>query len=233
MRKGYPEYIGGGVNPSCKAFTLAEGLITLAIIGVVASLTIPTLMKSYQKQQWITGYKSTFSIINQATHMIMADNNTALLGVFSDTQSMYNAYLPYLHVIKKCENQQPKGNCFASNYQSLNGNYSVHIDEHLYNYSVILSNGASLAFYSCLHGSEIWAFIMIDVNGPKGPNIEGKDYHEGVTIINIATNSPVQVKPSGYDYNNAVIITKCPDDLSVDGYTCGIRILRGDYGEDY
>ncbi len=32
------------------AFTLAEVLITLAIIGIVAALTIPTLISNYQKK---------------------------------------------------------------------------------------------------------------------------------------------------------------------------------------
>ena len=34
-------------------FTLAEVLITLAIIGVVATLTLPALMTNTQEQQWI------------------------------------------------------------------------------------------------------------------------------------------------------------------------------------
>ena len=37
-----------------KAFTLAEILITLGIIGVVAAMTIPTLITNYQKKQTVT-----------------------------------------------------------------------------------------------------------------------------------------------------------------------------------
>jgi len=43
-----------------KGFTLAEVLITLGIIGVVASLTIPTLMANYQKVQYVTGLKRAY-----------------------------------------------------------------------------------------------------------------------------------------------------------------------------
>ena len=39
------------------AFTLAEVLITLGIIGVVAALTIPTLIQKYEKQVYITQLK--------------------------------------------------------------------------------------------------------------------------------------------------------------------------------
>lgn len=36
------------------AFTLAEVLITLAIIGVVAALTIPLLVKNHNEKAWST-----------------------------------------------------------------------------------------------------------------------------------------------------------------------------------
>jgi prepilin-type N-terminal cleavage/methylation domain-containing protein len=42
-----------------KAFTLAEVLITLAIIGVVAALTIPTVVRNYQKTQTVTQLKKS------------------------------------------------------------------------------------------------------------------------------------------------------------------------------
>ena len=46
-----------------KAFTLAEVLITLTIIGVIAALTISNLMQSYRKHQIETGLKSAYSVL--------------------------------------------------------------------------------------------------------------------------------------------------------------------------
>ncbi len=43
------------MKKECKAFTLAETLITLTIIGVIAALTIPNLYSKYQKQQLYAG----------------------------------------------------------------------------------------------------------------------------------------------------------------------------------
>jgi prepilin-type N-terminal cleavage/methylation domain-containing protein len=43
-----------------KAFTLAEVLITLAIIGVVAALSIPSVVRNYQETQYKVAYKSLF-----------------------------------------------------------------------------------------------------------------------------------------------------------------------------
>lgn len=57
-----------------KAFTLAEVLITLAIIGVVAALTIPTLVKSYQKQVTVTKLQKVYTILSQAVKLSEIDN---------------------------------------------------------------------------------------------------------------------------------------------------------------
>lgn len=48
------------------AFTLAEVLITLGIIGVVAAMTMPTLLNSTQNKQYITAYKRALSELSQA-----------------------------------------------------------------------------------------------------------------------------------------------------------------------
>ena len=55
------------------AFTLAEVLITLVIIGIVASLTMPTLIQNYKKQQATARIKKFVSITNQA--LITAEND--------------------------------------------------------------------------------------------------------------------------------------------------------------
>ena len=56
-----------------RAFTLAEVLITLGIIGVVAAITIPTLMANYQKAQYVTALKKAYSQINQVLVKIADD----------------------------------------------------------------------------------------------------------------------------------------------------------------
>ena len=49
-----------------KAFTLAEVLITLMIIGIVAALTIPSVISNYQQQEFKTGLKKAVSVLNEA-----------------------------------------------------------------------------------------------------------------------------------------------------------------------
>ena len=48
------------------AFTLAETLITLGIIGIVAAITIPNLIHTYQEKQTVAKLKETYSILQQA-----------------------------------------------------------------------------------------------------------------------------------------------------------------------
>ena len=56
------------------AFTLAEVLITLGIIGVVAALTIPSLISNYQDKQFKTAYKKAYSDISQVVQEGIIEN---------------------------------------------------------------------------------------------------------------------------------------------------------------
>ena len=57
-------------------FTLSEVLITLAIIGVVAAITVPTLMANYTKQAKSAKLKKAASVVSQACKKALADNGT-------------------------------------------------------------------------------------------------------------------------------------------------------------
>lgn len=56
-----------------KAFTLAEVLITLGIIGVVAAMTLPTLINSYKKQQTVTHLQKVYTSLNQALRLARSE----------------------------------------------------------------------------------------------------------------------------------------------------------------
>ena len=49
------------------AFTLAEVLITLGIVGVVAALTLPVLISKYKHKELETRFKKSYSLISQAS----------------------------------------------------------------------------------------------------------------------------------------------------------------------
>ena len=71
------------------AFTLAEVLITLGIIGVVAAMTMPSLIASYRNKEFAVRAKRTYSIISQAIKLYEAENGTPgdVTGLFDTSKT--------------------------------------------------------------------------------------------------------------------------------------------------
>ena len=123
------------------AFTLAEVLITLGIIGVVAALTIPNLIAKYQLMECIAAYKKTISILNQAAAKVVTD-----LGNVPDCYIWLSGESPYPAMdtcIKKndigacIQWGDNKGNPRPSDYQSRNSECSIYKAELLKNLKII------------------------------------------------------------------------------------------------
>ena len=88
------------LNRKCKAaFTLAEVLITLGIIGIVAVLTLSIVIQNIQNKQNIAKWKKEYSVINNAFNEVLADG------------------------VSVCEAYSPNGTC-ASVDNNYIGNYS-------------------------------------------------------------------------------------------------------------
>ena len=67
-------------------FTLAEVLITLAIIGVVASITLPALMGNVQEQQAVTAFRKSMNTLNEVAQLNAAQDGFDFTGVSLATQ---------------------------------------------------------------------------------------------------------------------------------------------------
>ena len=77
-----------------KGFTLSEVLITLGIIGVVAAMTIPTLMKNYQKKVFETQFKKSVSVISNIIKASAYDLGVESMGVYC---RQWNGFSYYNH----------------------------------------------------------------------------------------------------------------------------------------
>lgn len=97
-----------------KGFTLAEVLITLGIVGIVAAYTIPLLINSYQNQVYVYQLKSSFSTIQQFIKQYLADQGTTELRntpLYDGTNWLSNAkqsqvdsiVRQYFKVVKACK----------------------------------------------------------------------------------------------------------------------------------
>ena len=79
-----------------KAFTLAEVLITLMIIGIVAALTIPSVISNYQQQEYKTGLKKAVSVLNEAIQTNIAQDGETPY----DNEDLFNYLKKHMNVIK-------------------------------------------------------------------------------------------------------------------------------------
>lgn len=162
-------------------FTLAEVLITLAIIGVVASLTIPSVVQNYKKTQTVTQLKKAYSALANTTNLAIAEHGPIIgwdVGDYSGSGSVdfTDKYLiPYLKVSKNCKDSTT-GLC-KFEYNALNKAYSSTFGASLARF--YLNDGTFIAVsyhnssepYPCNNYIDIY----IDINGQKKPNTYGKD----------------------------------------------------------
>lgn len=140
------------------AFTLAEVLITLTIIGVVAALTIPALMNYTHGLENKVAWKKTFSMYSQA-FMQMANDYGQIGDDTTDDGHWINAHIG--NYIKAIEPMTPY-EC-SSNYSYMRTSGSC--------YFGILT--AQDGVRMIINGSPY--DLSFDVNGEKGPNYPGQD----------------------------------------------------------
>lgn len=87
-----------------KAFTLAEILITLAIIGIVAALTIPSLIQNYKAVQLKSQLQKAYSMLNQAIQMEYAETGIPVTPEqYSSGRSFYKVLMKHLKLAKNCQ----------------------------------------------------------------------------------------------------------------------------------
>lgn len=171
-------------------FTLAEVLITLGIIGVVAAMTIPTLMNKTQNEEMVTGLKKAYSILSQATLSLINENGdysgwAPVDGTNAGVNDFYNLYKPYLSVVKDCGNDTDGCWAQSKNLAGANTGNSYGFGTQTKNF--VLSDGmnVSIDIYSpivSLNGVNTNSSLSIvqfavDVNGNKKPNTLGKDVY--------------------------------------------------------
>ena len=80
------------------AFTLSEVLVVMAIIGVVAAMTVPNLMENYHRQTYITQLRKVYSELSQAAEHAMSDSHSPRLY---ETIAMRNGRVNFLQTYFK------------------------------------------------------------------------------------------------------------------------------------
>ena len=166
------------------AFTLAEVLITLGIIGVVAALTLPTLIANYQKKVLVTQFKRSFVFVQNSYRKILADEGVdSLFDTPFAFKTCKSGKLGFGNDCSWGTNQDKFASKFGYKLQSIDVLKSSPLrslkDDGINSY--ISSNGFCLAFISVQdeYTSEeksIHLGSFVDVNCDKAPNKIGRDF---------------------------------------------------------
>lgn len=180
-----------------KGFTLAEMLIAMSVLGIIAACVIPVLIKDTNKKVYVAALKTNYNLIRVATSEIMATNSGTMANVLVDSEDtatlsldMMNKYAAKMKFIKLCNPGEGSGECYHNGKSAIK---NLHGDEAFENPNpdarAIMVNGSLLRFvaYTSDCDNDIYKIngvnatcgkIDIDVNGFKPPNTIGKDIFE-------------------------------------------------------
>lgn len=166
-----------------KAFTLAEVLITLGIIGIVAALTLPALINQKQTKELQVGLEKGYSLISQVLQMMEYGEGKKITPTEYATHKFAPAFNKYLVAAKAC----PNNNCLILREGESNddgsfagydfGNYKTYNKKANIEGSLMDNGQFMLRNGMCIYiENESTIYISIDVNGMyKGPNRWGHD----------------------------------------------------------
>ena len=172
-----------------KAFTLAEVLITLGIIGVVSALTLPNLMTNYKNKVYVAQLQRICNVLSGGAARLMKDeevDNMFYTSLFVDQtvddsltgesykaaigDAVENFFKSYFKVVKICGFEN--NGCYGTSYKGLDknaGNFPTSANQ----YCAKVDTGAVVCISNYKSGTS--AEVSIDVNGAKAPKILGRD----------------------------------------------------------
>lgn len=166
-----------------KGFTLAEVLITLGVIGVVAAMTLPSLINNKQNKELEAALKKNYTVINQALDMYQAEYGERISKSNSNSALLKQSLMKYMKMAADCGNSdlyQPYQKCiprvnggsggtiFGQGYMNLNNTASIG-----WGY---WNDGQFMLYDGSFIFIDIAFYISVDVNGVyKKPNQLGQD----------------------------------------------------------
>jgi len=196
-----------------EGFTLAEVLITLLIIGIVASIVIPALIHDTQDAELKIAWKKGYAEVSQAMSRVFYDNSYNLVSLNIPASSQYSNIKDYFNYTKAYSNMspccQPLKNVYPgfTTIKRLNGTDESYC---LFDDGILILNSGIILIFNNVPETTIW----VDVNGLKGPGVIGKD----VFGIKVYKNMIKPFGSAGDGYENTCTPTST-------GWGCAARYL--------
>lgn len=224
------------------AFTLAEVLITLGIIGIVAAMTIPTLINNSQNSGFKSGWKKEYSIATQIVTGMIGNNQMP----FATPDDFVNEFANSLSYIKKCADSAAEG-CWHADGQwytlygaAMSGGFFGNVNEP----GFILKDGSYMVLvlqnshYAASPPDQPAAYIFalnpytvfgyVDVNGATKPNKMGYDIY-GFHVYGNKIQ-PAGAPGSGYANQSTFCNRTQNGSVSLYGIGCSYMVITG---QDY
>ena len=201
-----------GLRGKKSAFTLAETLIVMGVIGVVAALTLPNLNSSTSDKEVVTKVKKIYQNLNDAMGRAEAVYGPYSDWFVNDTTDAAKAtragerITEFMKISKNCGITANQG-CFSSSgaRDTPSSPSAVALDTGDA-YRVITADGTALRFKY-----ESGINIYVDIDGPKGANVLGKDTFYFMIVDGV-------LQPKGYEDSFSDLLTH------VKGNTFGVAL---------
>lgn len=219
-----------------KGFTLAEVLITLGIIGVVAAMTMPTLVNNSRNQECRAGLKTGYSLISNALTAMRADELSTRSGDYASREftSVFRDYFKlgskggnYQDCVDNTifittENSQNNPSDYDSDYLTYDRKTNIYT-KFLDDGQFILANGMLVAIEN---KEPPTIYISIDVNGKiKKPNIWGIDLF---TFQLMENGQLLPMGADGTDYEDDEVYCDPDGESAINRIACTAKAISDD-----
>lgn len=215
-----------------KAFTLAEVLITLGIIGIVAAMTLPGVINNSRSKQLETAFKKNYSSISQALAMYQAETGEPLRANEVGNANLKGILMKYMDVIHECAPAWGSQDCIYNGgdtdvrskfYRSYNGQDTVTNLNIFDDGQFVLKDGSLILIENAATSNNPVVYISVDVNGyRKSPNRCGHDLFT-FQLMNDGKFLPMGAK--GTDFENDIVYCNYPSVHGWNGLGCTIKAL--------
>lgn len=204
-----------------KGFTLAEVLLTLAIIGIIAAITLPTIIANYKDEEIKSLLNKNHSIIAQALRFYYMDYGILPCGHDFEARTFKEVFKTHFNILK---DHGWSGYYNSSNHYEDYSNYNgtSYLYHYLFDDGQFVLNDGSFIMIENPQSSDNRVFITVDVNGyGKKPNRLGKD------LFMFQVNNEGKLLPMGAEGTFYPADAYCSDtsDSDLNGAGCTVKVL--------
>ena len=226
---------GGGQSRTLigKGFTLAEVLITLGIIGVVAAMTLPSLINNTKGKELEAQYKKAYSIITQAVNRMNSEqgfiaNWSSYKACTDEFAEVFNKYFIMAVNCGKagCSTFNDDDGNYLTNYKSYTGKagFAFWFDDGQF----LVADSMFISVNHCAEANKI--LIGVDINGKdKKPNRYGQDFfvfqiQDDGKVLPMGTKG-TSAGGAGFDSSkqSADVLCNNTSTSGLNGFTCAYK----------